>query len=302
MDTLSVVLATYNIDQYIEETIDSVLNQTYKNIELIIVDDASTDNTRQIIQERIKQDKRILFFPLESNVGPGAARNIALSKSSGKYVTFIDHDDWQDLDRYENMIKLLGENSSKVCFSYAQSFNHNTGKTQQIRSLKLPSGAYEYQKYKKIIAYTLFPPWSKVYCRKFLIENNIKFAEGDVAFDDVLFHSHLYFLLDEFTVYASHSYTHRVFEGSITSKFYKADKLYKDYMECFVQCLRNIDKKRINENKIADYYYRLLRKQVINFDEISDERVARLLKIQFYKYKIKEGIVRRLSYLFGKLK
>ena len=117
--TISVVLPTYNIEKYIRTTITSVLEQTYSDIELIIIDDHSSDSTADIIKEYQANDTRIKFYQNKTNQGPGATRNIGISKATGYYLTFIDHDDYQQLDRYESMISILEKTKTDVVFSYA---------------------------------------------------------------------------------------------------------------------------------------------------------------------------------------
>jgi glycosyltransferase involved in cell wall biosynthesis len=90
---VSVITASYNKSQYISDTVHSVLNQTYSNLELIIIDDASTDSTITILKSLKEKDNRIQFYINSENKGANYCRNIALQKSSGKYVIFIDADD-----------------------------------------------------------------------------------------------------------------------------------------------------------------------------------------------------------------
>jgi glycosyltransferase involved in cell wall biosynthesis len=90
---VSIVTPTYNSEAFILQTIESVQNQTYKNWEMIIVDDCSIDNTANIVIEKATSDKRISFIRLDQNSGPAKARNAGIEKVSGKYMTFLDADD-----------------------------------------------------------------------------------------------------------------------------------------------------------------------------------------------------------------
>jgi glycosyltransferase involved in cell wall biosynthesis len=89
---VSVVIPTYNASNFLIKAIQSVINQTYKNWELIIVDDGSTDQTRQIVEEFQKKDSRIKYF-FQNNKGQGAARNLGIKNASGNYIAFLDSDD-----------------------------------------------------------------------------------------------------------------------------------------------------------------------------------------------------------------
>lgn len=90
---VSIITPTYNSDAFISQTIKSVQNQTYQNWEMIIVDDGSTDNTVNLIIEKVKDDRRINLIRLIENSGPAKARNAGIEKVSGKYMTFLDADD-----------------------------------------------------------------------------------------------------------------------------------------------------------------------------------------------------------------
>lgn len=105
---VSIIMPSYNTAQYIGESISSVLNQTYSNWELIIVDDCSTDNTDEIITA-IK-DKRIRYLKNEKNSGAAVSRNRALREAKGKWIAFLDSDDLWDKDKLEKQIRFMEEN------------------------------------------------------------------------------------------------------------------------------------------------------------------------------------------------
>lgn len=113
---VSIITPIYNGSKTIRETIESVLNQTYKNFEMIIVDDSSTDNTRKIIEDYTKKDKRIKYYLLPQKGGASVARNKALNSAKGKYVAFLDGDDLWKKDKLEKQINFMEEN--KIYFSY----------------------------------------------------------------------------------------------------------------------------------------------------------------------------------------
>ena len=104
---ISVLMSVYNGAATLEKAIDSVLNQTYRDLEFIICDDASTDETWGILQRYEKLDKRVLCFQNRENIGLGASLNRCLEKSSGKYIARQDADDISDPDRLEKTISFL---------------------------------------------------------------------------------------------------------------------------------------------------------------------------------------------------
>ena len=91
--TVSVIIPVYNVEQYLSKCLDSVINQTFKNIEIICINDGSTDNSLKILNEYAMADKRIIVINQE-NSGVYAARNKGLQIANGKYISFVDSDDW----------------------------------------------------------------------------------------------------------------------------------------------------------------------------------------------------------------
>ena len=92
-ELISIIVPVYNVEEYLKECIDSIINQTYKRIEIILVDDGSTDKSGKICDDYAKIDKRIKVVHKE-NGGLSDARNVGISVSSGKYIAFVDSDDW----------------------------------------------------------------------------------------------------------------------------------------------------------------------------------------------------------------
>lgn len=118
---VSVIVTTYNSETFVERCLDSLINQTWENIEIIVVDDASIDNTVQIIKEKYPQVKLV---PLECNAGTYHARNVGISYAVGEYVTFQDSDDWSHPQRVEIQMNFLPR-ESEVCANYSSFFRIN---------------------------------------------------------------------------------------------------------------------------------------------------------------------------------
>ena len=115
--SISVLMPSYNHEKYISEVIESILNQSFKNFELIIIDDSSKDNSRAIIENYQKQDRRIKAFFHEKNTGLPSTMNDLLSKASGEYIAFIDSDDVWDELKLEKQLKILEKNDSVVVWT-----------------------------------------------------------------------------------------------------------------------------------------------------------------------------------------
>ncbi len=111
-ETISVVIPSYNRATLIGRAIESVLQQTYSNIEIIVVDDASTDETESVVK-RIKNDK-LHYIKLKKNGGACKARNVGIRASKGEYIAFLDSDDIWNTDKLEKQMKILQEKKAKV--------------------------------------------------------------------------------------------------------------------------------------------------------------------------------------------
>ena len=116
---VSIITPTFNSADFIKETIESILSQTYVNWELLITDDCSTDNTCTIIQEYIENDNRIKLFKLKQNSGAGVARNNSIKEAKGDYIAFCDSDDCWLPEKLEKQLEFMEQNNSTFsCTSY----------------------------------------------------------------------------------------------------------------------------------------------------------------------------------------
>lgn len=113
---VSVIMPTYNSSQFVSEAISSVLEQTFTDFELIIIDDGSTDNTLEVLERFSRLDKRVKVISQENSGGPSAPRNRGIVESSGKYLTFLDDDDLYLPSRLEKALNVLCEIEEKNCF------------------------------------------------------------------------------------------------------------------------------------------------------------------------------------------
>ena len=116
MPKLSIIVPVYKVEQYIHKCVDSILNQSFTDFELILVDDGSPDNCGKICDEYAAKDKRVRVIHKE-NGGVSQARNLGIDEAKGEYISFIDPDDWVDLDMYEKLFSFVDQNELDVaCF------------------------------------------------------------------------------------------------------------------------------------------------------------------------------------------
>lgn len=134
---VSVITPTYNCAKFIARTLDSVKAQTYQNWEMIIVDDCSQDNTREIVEEYIKDDPRIKYYLLDTNSGAAVARTTAMKLAEGAYMAFLDSDDIWMPDKLERQISWMQENGYAFsCTAYEQIDEDDRPLNRTIKTIK----------------------------------------------------------------------------------------------------------------------------------------------------------------------
>lgn len=116
-ELVSVIIPVYNADERIEKACDSVLNQSYSNIEVIIIDDCSSDNSFNIIKNMSKKDKRIKAYKNEINLGVSQTRNLGIEMAKGKFIAFLDSDDIWKKDKLEKQISHINETKADICYT-----------------------------------------------------------------------------------------------------------------------------------------------------------------------------------------
>lgn len=110
---ISIIVPVYKVEPYLRQCVDSILNQTYRNIEVLLIDDGSPDKCGEICDEYARKDNRVRVFHTE-NQGLSAARNIGISEAKGKYIGFVDSDDWIEPDMYEVLLKRMQETGADI--------------------------------------------------------------------------------------------------------------------------------------------------------------------------------------------
>lgn len=135
-DKVSVIIPMYNSEKYIDECVKSVINQTYTNLEIIIIDDCSTDSSLSVV-EKIADD-RIKLIKLEKNVGVSAARNTGIDAATGDYLCFIDSDDLWVKEKIEKEVEFIKKNNYDFIYSDYAFFNENAEELKKYRRVVVP--------------------------------------------------------------------------------------------------------------------------------------------------------------------
>ena len=125
-EKITVIVPVYNVEHYLDKCLDSLINQTYKNLEIIVINDGSTDNSGIICQEYAQKDNRIIYVEKE-NGGQSEARNMGLDRMTGSYVTFVDSDDWVEADYVETLYQKITEYQADIAVGNYYSYNEQEG-------------------------------------------------------------------------------------------------------------------------------------------------------------------------------
>lgn len=171
-EKVSIVVAIYKSEKFLNKLITSVINQTHKNLEIILVDDGSPDNSGKICDEFAKKDPRITVVH-EKNSGACAARNNGMKLATGKWLVIIDGDDWLETDFVEYMLRLVHETNSDMGMS-TEIFT--TRDRVQIKNDKIETWSSDFAASRIILPYIAIGPWNKIYKLEMLRKNNLTFS------------------------------------------------------------------------------------------------------------------------------
>lgn len=188
---VSVIIPIYNAENYLKQCLDSIVGQTLKDIEVICVDDGSTDGSAEILREYQEKDARITVIRQE-NAGAGAARNKGLDKAKGKYLSFLDADDFFEPDMLEEAYKSAEEDKADYVIFKSGQYNTETDEYnypkwvfQEIHIPPYTPFTYR-QLTRNIFRVFVGWAWDKLYSREFVIDNNLRFQEQRTS-NDLLF-------------------------------------------------------------------------------------------------------------------
>ena len=179
-ELVSIIVPIYNVDKYLEECIESLKNQTYKNLEIILINDGSTDNSEQICRKEEKQDNRIVFIN-KNNGGSASAKNVGLKIAKGDYIAFVDSDDFIELDMIEYMVNTINKSNVDIVQCKLRNYYTNTidFKQQEINEKSIDV---------KEFLYLILKQWeNSLFCNKLFkrdVIENVFFKEGRCIDDE----------------------------------------------------------------------------------------------------------------------
>jgi glycosyltransferase involved in cell wall biosynthesis len=320
---VSIIVPIYNAEKYLKTCIDSILNQTYENIEVILINDGSTDNSKKICYEYKKKDSRIVVIN-QPNCGPSISRNNGLRLSTGKYVQFVDADDYLEQDMTEKLIKFM-DNSTQLVMGAFNIVYIKDGKTDKVTNDcdKLSGMKSSYKKSEFLNVFGEFflldyinVLWNKLYSIDVIKKNNIRFIDDLFMGEDLLFNLDYIKACDGIKFINQPLYNYlQINENSLTRKskkdffeiqkmifkkvreFMKENDCYSDKNKGFVEKLYTDLIINSFDNIILDSKLNRESQKIYMSSIVQDDSVRE--NIKFFKF---GNIQKKLIYLFIKYK
>lgn len=257
MPKISVIVPVYNAEIYLPECLDSLLNQTFSDIEIICINDGSSDNCAQILADYAKKDSRIKIIT-QTNKGVSIARNSGLDIASGEYISFIDSDDFVStcfLEDLFNAIQNTGSDISGCDYKKIKNSGNTTVAKSRTKPKVYPNALEVLLNQRNFIHFNV---WNKLYKRKII--GDIRFAEG-LYFEDNIFNCCVFANADKFCWISDKLYAYRLTHNSIMRSPFSIKKI-QDYTDGI---------------KILHNYF--LRTEPEKWQKIRQTRISRTVKM-----------------------
>lgn len=279
MPKISIIMPVYKVEKYVGKTIESILNQTLTDFEFFAIDDGSPDSSGKICDEYAQKDSRIKVIH-KKNGGAPEARNVAIEKATGKYMYFIDSDDWIENEMLQNMYELAEKNSADLvitgfCMEYFENGEYVTYKNKINDCIYKNKEEFRKNAYKYLNNSILSLPWNKLYLSQRIKNENIRFP--NTKWDD--HHFNMEYLMNvEKVVMSSMTMYHwyRSREGSETMINYSDPKMFEKRKEHYEHIQKLYKYWNYNDNESIDaiscYYVGRLFQCI---QEISDNKTIK---------------------------
>lgn len=254
-DKISIIVPIYNVEDYLECCIDSIIEQTYKNLEIILVNDGSTDSSLNICKKYAKKDKRIIIVD-KVNGGLSDARNAGLEKATGKYVMFTDSDDFLMIDAVEKLYNGIKEHNVEfITANFIFVNNDGTPWKKPMFSSKFNEGEISIDEYHQSFYLMNSGVWNKLFKKEFLDKNKLKFQVGMPA-EDAIFTT-LAFLKAKKSYYLKdivYNYRQRdTKKNNLSISFNCSVDYFKGISKAYKIVYKNFEK--YNQMNFYRYYY-----------------------------------------------
>ncbi len=225
MPKISVIVPVYNVEKYLKNCLDSIIEQTFKDFEIICVNDGSTDNSRTILEEYKNKDSRILIID-KKNGGLSSARNYGLDKAKGEFISFVDSDDWIENTMLEKLYKNITELNSEISICAVRLYDEQKAQSDESQKYfnlsffdkTFDNRAFDYKETLPFIMDVCVMAWNKLYRKSFLDKYNARFPDG-LIFEDGPFFFSIYFKAQRVSIVRDFLYNYRINrKGSIVEK------------------------------------------------------------------------------------
>lgn len=230
---ISIITPVYNADLYLEECLNSLVNQTLQDIEIICVNDNSKDKSLKILENFSKKDKRIKIINFEQTCGQSRARNVALEQTSGKYIGFVDADDFVDPDMFEKMYKKAQNSDIVMCQAKVFDDKVKTYKDDAYFALdcfddKFAEKPFTHEDTKDFATEINVSVWNKIYRAEFLKKSGVKFKEGFI-YEDLPYFYEVYTQAKKVVLLKEFLYSYRI--NNQNSTMTRTDKNVQDRVD-----------------------------------------------------------------------
>lgn len=253
---VSVIVPVYNAENTISKCIDSVLNQTFENYEVVLINDGSTDNSKIICQKYLKKDSRIKLLDQE-NSGVSSSRNAGLQAAQGKYIYFIDSDDWIESHLLDNLVRNSVKSELAICgynrFLY-NGMEYKFEKSISLRNETMKLDVYLNDLNRFYDRIVMQPLWNKLYRRNIIVENNIKFNDQLSLGEDILFNLDYLKHVKRISTVNSNLYNYVIFnEGKSLSTKFNKNRIYAQ-IKVYTEIEQLLSKNNLYNEKNKDYF------------------------------------------------
>lgn len=253
MTKLSIIVPVYNVEKYLPKCLESLTNQTLKDIEIICVNDGSMDNSLAILKEFASKDSRIKIID-NRHQGVAKTRNTGIEQATGEYIGFVDSDDFIDIDFFEKLYNSATKSNSDIAIAsilkHKNFFNiYNAKYTKEETAITIQDKIKLCEDKKHFFFYA----WNKIYHSGFIKENNIKFSEGQI-YEDVMFAiKALYYSNKIISVYGT-KYHYIEHENSLTKYKDKTGEKEQDLVKAYSELQEFCNSKNIEIPERLNYY------------------------------------------------
>lgn len=256
---VSIIVPTYNSENFIEKCINTVANQTYKDYEMLIINDGSTDSTLDIINKYIEKYDWLKVISIE-NHGQGYARNRGVKEATGDYILFLDSDDLLKIDALEKTVNRIEKDKSDlVMFDWERYSDEDKKVKKSARKDFFKKTKLMGKECIDILQLKAYYTVAALYSKKFLIKNNIKYAEGHI-YEDNVFVVQVATKANKISIIKEPLYIVVSNSDSDTKTAYDTDKHYKAYIEAIKECVKVLNDSEYNPSEYYDYYIYALNK------------------------------------------